>query len=305
MNRLAGALVALAVLAAGCTRSRSEQIEAQPFLPGLEGHFYAVAGEQDSAADLNLFQFSPIRLSPLSEDSRVTSIGACDTTIVAAAAQRSAGFADKLQRFQDREFRPIDGLGTPAGGLPTLAPDCRLAYLDVDRATEPPTDRLHVFNPADQTNKIVHSAPGLAVPDWGPGGRLAVPERTPSEPGKAPVTTGIVVIEPDGSKKTLEPPAADLGTLQWAASGWMAFSSGQRGTVFLNPDTGERSELAGWLPLVWSPDGQRLLVTAAPGRKDLGLVELPDLTAVRTIGTAKMGVYDLVWLPAEALPHRS
>lgn len=81
----------------------------------------------------------------------------------------------------------------------------------------------------------------------------------------------------------------------------MAIAKLDRGIVFLHPDTGERHELEGWLPLSWSPDGMRLLVADAKERKTIGLVELPDLTAVRELGTtSQVAVFDVVWLPGDS-----
>jgi len=80
----------------------------------------------------------------------------------------------------------------------------------------------------------------------------------------------------------------------------MAVGKLNEGTIFLNPGTGQRAELAGWYLRAWSPDGKRLLVGDVATRRTLGLVELPDLTTVRTIGRAALGVFDTVWLPPDA-----
>jgi hypothetical protein len=72
-------------------------------------------------------------------------------------------------------------------------------------------------------------------------------------------------------------------------------------TVFLNPDSGARAELAGWLPLAWSPDGQHLMVTDPGTRRTLGVVDASTLNRARVVGrTKKAAFYDLVWLPGTA-----
>lgn len=72
-----------------------------------------------------------------------------------------------------------------------------------------------------------------------------------------------------------------------------------KGTLFLNPSTGQRSVLDGWLPLAWSPDGAQLLVTEAKKGTTLAVVELPNLARTRNVGASEVGtVRDAVWLPA-------
>ncbi len=73
-------------------------------------------------------------------------------------------------------------------------------------------------------------------------------------------------------------------------------------TIFLQPDTGERHELAGWAPRAWSPDGKRLLVAAAGDYRRLGVVELPDFSTVKPLGEAPFPVHDTMWLPAGSDP---
>lgn len=116
------------------------------------------------------------------------------------------------------------------------------------------------------------------------------------------MATGIVIIAADGSKRTIPSPVSGFGTLQWGASKSIAMSDEANGkTVFLDPDTGARSELAGWFPLAWSPNGQRLIVTDTVDRKTLGLVESGDLTKARVVGHAKnVAFFDLLWLPETA-----
>jgi hypothetical protein len=97
----------------------------------------------------------------------------------------------------------------------------------------------------------------------------------------------------------------DVGNTPWGKSGWMALAvfadpkKPPNATLFLNPssDSG-RSQLEGWLPLAWSPDGNRLLVRDSGAGTALGLVEMPDRTRVREIGRSTVGtVWDAVWLP--------
>lgn len=69
-------------------------------------------------------------------------------------------------------------------------------------------------------------------------------------------------------------------------------------TLFLNPATGERWTLDGWLPLSWSPDGSQLLVTDTEKGTTLAVVKLPDRMQTRNVGVSEVGkVWDAVWLP--------
>jgi hypothetical protein len=72
-------------------------------------------------------------------------------------------------------------------------------------------------------------------------------------------------------------------------------------TVFLDPDSGQRQELAGWVPLAWSPDGQQLIVADAAERKALAVVDAATLGNVEPLGRTKSNQFQsFVWLPLGA-----
>jgi hypothetical protein len=176
----------------------------------------------------------------------------------------------------------------------------------LDRRTDPPTDHLVLVDPAQRSNRELY-APGegkvLGVTDWGPGGRIAAFEGTAPTEGHPTLVTGIVIINADGTKRTIQSPVTGLGNLQWGASKWMAVSDEAGGrTVFLDPDSSARSELAGWVPLAWSPDGQRLMVTDPATRRTLAVVDASDLGRAKVVGhTKKTAFFDFVWLPDMAM----
>ncbi|MGH8998138.1 MAG: hypothetical protein ACRDY7_01960, partial [Acidimicrobiia bacterium] len=64
----------------------------------------------------------------------------------------------------------------------------------------------------------------------------------------------------------------------------------------------ERRELAGWVPLAWSPDGQRLLVVGPRDFRDLGVVDVADITSVIALGRSPEAIHEVVWLPAGSDP---
>ncbi|MGH9038816.1 MAG: hypothetical protein ACRDZ3_01140 [Acidimicrobiia bacterium] len=288
-----------------CSRSGEDVVIAPPSDPALSGRFFASAGEGESKADLYEMRFNPFRLYRLSDTGRVFGIGGCATDLVVTIADKSVGFRDELRSYDGDAFRPIAGLGDPSGALPASAADCRLLFSRLDNTKNPAIDRIMVFDPRAQTTTELKASSGdtaLGIPAWGPNGEVAVYEGTAPATGVPSKVTGIVVISPDGSSRTIEPPVASFGGLAWAPSQWMAFADlEQDRTVFLHPGTGERSELAGWVPLSWSPDGMRLLVTDAKESKTIGLVALPDLQSVRKVGAAsKAAVFNVVWLPDDA-----
>jgi hypothetical protein len=175
-----------------------------------------------------------------------------------------------------------------------------------DRRTDPPTDHLVLFDPATKAERELFTPGGanftLGTVDWGPGGRVAAFVGTAATEGHPTAATGIVIINPDGSHRMLPPPVTGFGNLQWGASKWIAVSDeANHGTVFVDPDSDSRAELAGWFPLGWSPDGQRLMATDAGTRKTLGLVDAGDLGKARVVGHAKkVAFFDFVWLPDNA-----
>ena len=309
MRRLiAGLLVLIACVGVEGCRSKEEALTAKPSDPALSGRIFATAGPGESQSDLyEALVFSErVALYQLTKTGRTFGVDGCDSSLTVDVAGPDVDFQDALRRFQDRTAVQIDGLGDARGALDSVAPDCRVLYQRLDRSTTPPTGHLMVFDPAAKSVKELYAArnpqTALGIADWGPDGRVALFEGTAETEGHPAVTTGIVVISPDGSKRTLPPPVTEFGTLQWRTSKWMAVSDeANRKTVFLDPDSGARSELAGWYPLAWSPDGQRLMVTDAPTRMTLGVVDIADLTKARVIGHArKAAFFNLLWLPMNA-----
>lgn len=311
MRRVALGVALLAVLASlGAwaflgTDTEKEALSPQPPDPALAGRFYATAGPGETEADLYNLRFVPgLVMFSLTSDHRTFGVDGCPEALTVGVAGPEVNFQDALRRF-DGATSPIDGLGDGVGALAAVGPDCRTVFLRLDRSTNPPTNHLMLFEPAGRTLREIYT-PGvgkvLGVSDWGPTGQVAVFEGTAPADGQPTVTTGIVVIGADGSKRTIPPPVSAFGTLQWGTSRWIAVSDEARGaTVFLDPDSGARAELPGWTPLAWSPDGHRLMVTDAPERKTLALVDDSDLGAARVVGRArKVSFVDLVWLTHDA-----
>jgi hypothetical protein len=291
----------------GCSRS-NEVISAQPIDPALAGRFFATAGETSSRGDLWEADFASghLLLYRRTATERIGGIGACPTTLTVTNADRSAGFFDTLETFDGGTLSAIAGLDDPKASAPAVGPDCRLVFDRLDRHTDPPTDHLVLFDPASKAQRELFS-PGdashvLGTVDWGPEGRVAAFVGTAATEGHPTSTTGIVIIGPDGSRRSLPPPVTAFGNLQWGASKWIALSDEvNHRTIFFDPDSDSRAELAGWFPLAWSPDGQRLMVTDAGTRKVLGLVDAADLGKARVVGHAKkVSFFDFVWLPDNA-----
>src|SRR5205085_8985849 len=98
----------------------------------------------------------------------------------------------------------------------------------------------------------------VAGASWGPNGEILLLKREATGPV-------LVIMKPNGTQTTIKPEQPDVGNLQWGRGGWIAAAVFEperppTGTFFINPTTGARSALTGWLPLARSPDGQPLLV---------------------------------------------
>lgn len=132
---------------------------------------------------------------------------------------------------------------------------------------------------------------------WGPEGEIVVLKREPGGPR-------LLILRPDGTESEVDPQVPDVGNTPWGKSGWIAMAVFEprkppTATLFINPTTGDRSMLDGWLPLAWSPDGSQLLVTDSQEGTTLAVVERPDLTRTRAVGVSTVGtIWDAVWLPA-------
>jgi hypothetical protein len=310
VRRLAAGILVVITSAtlAACSRSKGEVLTAKPSDPALSGRFYATAGPGESQSDLYEARFPPdhLLLYQLTKTGRTFGVDGCESSLTVDVAGSDVNFQDALRRFDSGATLGIEGLVDDRGALMSVASDCRLLFLRLDRGTAPPTGHLMTFDPSTKRTQELHAAGSpqiaLGIADWGPGGQIAVFEGTAATEGHPSMATGIVVIAPDGSKRTITPPVSEFGTLQWGASKWMALSDDPAGkTVFLDPDSGARAELAGWFPLGWSPDGQRLMVTDTATRMTLGLVDAADLTKARIVGHAKKAAFfDLLWLPVTA-----
>ena len=269
------------------------------------GRFLAVAGEQSLDAGLYEIRFAPLRLERLTDTSRVGAVSACTSEVVVAAAQQEVGFSDTLQTLRSGKLVPFEGLGDAKGSSPALTSDCRMAYKAVDRTDPTLVDRLHLWDPESRTDTVVHSSGELLGLDRGPKGQLAVIEGVRGDPGQPVAATAIIIISADRTVRSIPAPAPDLGVLRWGASSRMAIGRNDaRSIVFLDPETGAHSELPGWRPLGWSPDGSELLVADSAEYRTLGIVQASELSTVRTLGRVDFGVYDLAWLPAGATPEQ-
>jgi hypothetical protein len=304
--RFAGLLVVAAAALAGCSKSKGEVLTATPAPPGLGDRMFFVAGESGATSDLYEGNFAPkLLLYRLTTTQRIGGIAGCKTDLTVTNADQTVGLTDTVQRFAAGALSAIPGRSDPKGSGPATAPDCRSVFDHLDRSTQPPTDHLELLEPGSKTERELY-APGpgkvLGIADWGPDGRVAVFEGTGPSEGRPTVATGIVLISPNGSKRVIPPPTSGFGNLQWGRSKWMAISDeANKKTVFLDPDSGARSELPGWMPLAWSPDGERLMVTDSSERKTLGLVDAANLTAATVVGHAKhVAFYDMAWLPFDA-----
>ena len=275
---------------------------AAPTIPGPPGRFLSLVGENFLNAGLFELTFGPPRLNELTPVRRITTIGACPTAVVVAAAQPEVGYDDHLQSFHQGRFGPVDGLGTPHAFSPVLGPDCRFLY-DEPPAQEDAPDRLHVWDPAAKKDSVVATATEFGGTSWGPGGAIAFVEHSRTRQGAEPVDRALVILTAKGQRREIPPPAADTRYLLWGTTNWMALGRHTDDvTILLQPDTGERHDLTGWVPRAWSPDGKQLLVVEAGSHRKLGLVDVSDLGTVKPLGEAPMPVLDTVWLPSGSDP---
>lgn len=200
---------------------------------------------------------------------------------------------------------PLDGRGPIQAFSPRLAGDCRVAYTVVDRAAAPLVGELRIWDPNSKTGKTLYRGkPGdgpLATTDWGPGGAAAVVRLRADQagavtPGNAAHPPAVVVARPDGTTSEVAL-SGDPGLFTWGDR-WMAvMDEAQQATMFIDPATNQRQVLRDWRPVVWSPDGERLLVKDAKSRMTLALVDASNPTSVKEIGRLSRPLLDADWLP--------
>ena len=297
------AVVTLAV--SGCAKPSREQSSKDARLsemvavegPAPQGRFYVKAGENSLDADLFEFGFGPRRQDRITTKARVSTVDGCADKVVVSAAQKEVGLTDHLQELKGSQLAPVDQLGPRPGSDPHLSADCRMLYLRVaEGAAGDLVNEIVLVEPGSGTSTTVTTGGTVSTASWGPGGQIVILRREAT----GPVLT---VHQPDGSRTDIDPKQPDVGNVQWGRGGWMAMGIAEprhapTGTLFLNPSNGERSQLDGWLPLAWSPDGRQLLVAEATKGTTLAVVELPDLTKTRNVGVSEVGtVWDAAWLP--------
>lgn len=265
--------------------------------PSPVGRFYVKAGADDLNADLYEVAF-PSQFKRLTTGARVSTVGGCPTQVVVAAAQREVGYLDTLQELRDGKLVPVDKLGPEHAFDPDLTPDCRLLFHKT-KGTEPNiTGEVERFEPTTGATTVVTSGPTVRGAAWGPAGEVLVHRQEPSGPK-------LDVIRSNGTRQELDPKVAGIGNTPWGKSGWIAMAvfttptQPPTATLFLNPTTGQRATLDGWLPLAWSPSGDQLLVRDTAKGTTLAVVDSSDMTKTRNVGVSDAGtVWDAVWLPA-------
>jgi len=305
VRRTMATAAAITLLLSGCSAKPSRDTATKDLRPSelvaVEGpppvgRFYVKAGPNDLDADLFEFRFSPRAQDRITTKARVTTLDGCKDKVVVSAAQKDVGLTDHIQELQGGNLVPIEKLGVQPGSDPHVSSDCRILYLRLAEANPQLINEIVLFDPAKGITKSVAKGSTVAGASWGPNGEILLLRREASGPV-------LVVMKPDGTQTTIKPEQPDVGNLQWGRGGWIAtgISAPQQpptGTLFLNPTTGARSVLNGWLPLSWSPDGRQLLVADAKNGTTLAVVELPDLTKTRNVGVSEVGtVWDAVWLP--------
>ena len=307
MVRTLATAAAVALTVSGCTATPSREQGSKTVRPSElvavegpapEGRFYVKAGENSLDADLYEFGFLPPRQERLTTAGRISTVDGCARKVVVSAAQKEVGLTDHLQELQDGKLGPVERLGTERGSDPHLSQDCRILYVRAAEAGAELVTEVVRFDPGTGTSATVAAGSTVASASWGPNGEILLLKREPTGPV-------LVVIKPDGSQTTITPEQPDVGNPLWGSSGWIATDIAQprqppTGTLFINPATGQRSHLDGWLPLAWSPDGRQLLVAEATKGTTLAVVELPDLARTRNVGVSEVGtVWDAVWLPED------
>lgn len=300
-------LAAAAVTMAGCSSSPKRESSPPQTVrpselvavegPAPAGRFYVKAGANSLASDLYEVTL-PSMFKRLTTDARVTTVGGCEAKIVVAAAQKQFGYLDTLQEFRDGRLVPLDKPGPEHASGPDLTSDCRLLFFETKGSEPNTTGEIMRFDPSTAATTAVTSGPTVKGAAWGPDGQVLVLRREPSGPKLDIIGTG-------GTKQEIDPKVPDIGNTPWGKSGWIAMAvfttPGQppTATLFVNPATGKRSTLDGWLPLAWSPAGDQLLVRDVAKGTTLAVVEATDLTKTRNVGVSEAGtVWDAIWLPA-------
>jgi len=264
--------------------------------PAPAGRFYVKAGDVSLSSDLYEVAL-PSTFKRLTTDARVSTIAGCTSRIIVAAAQREFGYLDTLQELKNGQLVPLGMPGAERAFDPDLNPECQLLF-GKSRGSEPNTiGEVKRYDPTSGAVSDVTSGPTVAGGAWGPDGQVLVLRREPGGPK-------LDVIKPGGAKQELDPGVLDVGNTPWGRRGWIGmavFTTKEKpptATLFINPATGQRSTLDGWLPLAWSPTGDQLLVRDAAKGTTLAVVEVTDLTKTRNVGVSEVGtVWDAVWLP--------
>lgn len=299
-----------AALAAGCGGGGGglERV-AEPPPPPVSGRpiadfeLYVSASEEANIlfADVYGLDLEPLTPHRLTSGKRISTMDANAEHIVVAAAD---GDVDRLGYVVDGgEIGPIPGLDRPYAFSPTFEADGDILYSDYLERTpgQPGVNRFFEWDPPTGTRKLVLKTPSDDVfgPIAGPAGQRAIFGR----PGKPNV---ILLPDPQGKERSIPVPA-EASSFVWGER-WLALflsvDDKQYGflptdTILLDPESGERKRIPGWEPLVWTPDGTRLLVrkTAYPTASELALLDPDNPDDLEPVGALpNFTIYAAAWV---------
>lgn len=294
MRRFWPALLVACLSLLGCSSSATLVLPSPTQSP-LQGYIYLVGGR--SASDSRLFELdAQLVAQPLYRTTAVRFVSACRERLLVSASRGPDPFGPPRLFVLDHggslgeEVADLTiGDGTFASAI-DAAPDCRLVYLQ------------YVFHgEAVQTDVLYRPADGM------PRALLTTLER-PSSPAIAgsglvgvlvPARDELVLVEPDGSRRSIQLPIDYPTYMRFSTSGWLTIASPRSGqTLVLDEEQGQRALLNGWWSLAWSPNGRELLLRADKGdRKTLAVWSVSSQT-IRPIGRIAGPIpWGAVWVP--------
>lgn len=300
--------VALTACGGGDGTTVAGPIEAHGGIHPAQFDVYAIGSTLDDPrnADVYGITLNPLRAYRVTTQKRISYVSANADMVVVAAADQGVDMLGRLD--PDGQILDIPGLGRPHAFSPAIQPDGTIRYDDAE-GEGAKNARYLSWNPGTKKSRVLfrEASSVLSSVVAGPGGAFAYTESIRDAINK------LVVVRESGKARSFAT-ADTTGFNYWGKTliAVMVLPPNDGfapaiATILIDPASDRTTEVPGWSPIAWSPDGTRLLVQRTGGGagapSELALLDPDNPTAPRSLGTIPhLTVYQGSWIRGDGPP---